>query len=55
MARKLYTEKSKKRPSQKIDNTGLAIVPNYNKKRIDKKASHNARELGKMTDIIWSE
>lgn len=54
MAKNLYVEKPRKRTTQKIDNTGLAKVPNYQKK-VDKKAAHNSREIGKMKSIIWME
>lgn len=53
MAKNLYTEKPKKRASQKADSFGLAEVPNY-KKKINKKATHNSMQLG-MMDIEWQK
>lgn len=51
---KLYTEKIRKKSTQKVDSTGLAEVPNYKKKTMNKKAAHNSRELGKM-NIEWQK
>lgn len=50
---KLYTEKIKKKTSQKIDKDGLGIVPNYEKK-LNKKAAHNMKQLSQM-DVSWQK
>lgn len=54
MTKNLYIEKPKKRVTQKIDSTGLAEVPNYKKKTINKKATHNSMQL-RMMDIAWQK
>lgn len=53
MPKKLYTEKTKKRPASKIDEYGLSSVPNY-KKKINKKAAHNSKVLSTL-DIKWQD